>query len=200
MKKKRKPGKWVAIPALGGAIILGSVGLKEFQEKWESGGKMVLTVYADKLAGGLPTVCDGLTRHVTSTPIIVGEKWTVEKCEHEVDRARTKVQLQLIRCFDYMPPQSVFDMASDHAWNNGVAGTCGSQAMKAWNKGEWEIGCRRMVFSDSGKRVWSYVKTGRKLPNGKPEYRFVQGLANRGDDRLKVCRLLRNYDPGEAAW
>lgn len=199
MKKKRKPGKWVAIPALGGAIILGSVGLKEFQEKWESGGKMVLTVYADKLAGGLPTVCDGLTRHVTSTPIIVGEKWTVEKCEHEVDRARTKVQLQLIRCFDYMPPQSVFDMASDHAWNNGVPGTCGSQAMKAWNKGEWEIGCRRMVFSDSGKRVWAYVKTGRKV-NGKPEYRFVQGLANRGDDRLRVCRQLRNYDPGEATW
>ena len=56
----------------------------------------------------------------------------------------------------------------------------------------------RLVFSDSGKRVWAYTKTGRKLPNGKPEYRYVQGLANRGDDRLRVCRQLAAYDPGEA--
>lgn len=197
-KKQRTPGKVTFIAALGGTLIFGSVAVREFGEKWESGGDRVLTVYADKLAGNIPTVCDGLTRHVTDTPIVVGQKWTDEKCEREEMAARTKLQLQLIRCYDRLPPQSVFDMASDHAWNNGVPGTCGSQAMKAWNKGEWEIGCRRMVFSVSGKRVWAYTKTGRKLPNGKPEYRFVQGLANRGDDRLRVCRQLKDYDPGPA--
>jgi len=197
-KKQRTPGKWIFIPALGGALIFGSVAVRDFGEKWESGGRRVLVVYPDKLAQGLPTVCDGLTRHVTGTPIIVGETWTDEKCEREEQAARTKLQLQLIRCFDRLPPQSVFDMATDHGWNNGVPGTCGSQAMKAWNKGEWEIGCRRMVFSVGGKRVWSYTKTGRKLPNGKPEYRYVPGLANRGDDRLRVCRQLKTYDPGPA--
>lgn len=186
----------VFIPALGGFLIFGSVALQEFKGRWESGRERVLTVYADKLAGGLPTVCDGLTRHVTSTPIIVGQRWTTEKCMAEEAAARDKVQRQLVKCFDILPPQSVFDMGTDHAWNNGVPNTCGSQAMKAWNAGQWELGCRRMVFSDGGKRVWAYTKTGRKLPNGKPEYRFVQGLANRGDARLAVCRQLATYNPG----
>lgn len=197
-KKKRSPGKWIFIPALGGALIFGSVGLQDFMERWESGSKRVLVVYADKLAQGLPTVCNGLTRHVTATPIIVGERWSEEMCEREEQVARTTLQLHLIRCFDRMPPQSVFDMASDHAWNNGVAGTCGSAAMKAWNRGEWALGCRRMVFSDGGRRVWAYRKTGRKLANGKPEYAYVKGLANRGDGRLAICRQLSAYDPGEA--
>ena len=197
MKKKRSPGKWILIPALGGALIFGSVSVRDFGEKWESSGKRELVVYADKLARGLPTVCDGLTKHVTRTPIVVGERWTDEKCEAEEMAARTTLQHQLIRCFDLLPPQSVFDMATDHAWNNGVANTCGSAAVKAWNKGDWPLGCRRMVFSDSGKRVWAYTKTGRTV-NGKPEYRFVQGLANRGDDRLRVCRQLNSYDPGPA--
>lgn len=197
-KKKRSPGKWIFIPALGGALIFGSIGVREFGEKWESGGERVLVVYPDKVARNIPTVCDGLTHHVTDTPIVVGERWSEEMCEREEQAARTKLQLHLIRCFDRLPPQSVFDMASDHAWNNGVAGTCGSAAMKAWNRGDWPLGCRRLVFSDGGKRVWAYTKTGRKLPNGKPEYRYVQGLANRGDDRLRVCRQLAAYDPGEA--
>ena len=86
-----------------------------------------------------------------------------------------------------MPPQSVFDAATSHAWNNGTAATCGSLAMQAWNAGNWELGCRRLAFSDGGSRVWSYVKTGKMLPNGRPEYRFVQGLANRRDAEYQLC-------------
>ena len=70
-------------------------------------------------------------------------------------------------------------MATSHAWNNGVGNTCASQAMVAWNAGDWALGCWRLGVSDSGKPVWSYVRTGRMLPDGKPEMRFVQGLANR---------------------
>jgi hypothetical protein len=66
---------------------------RDFLQKWESGKARVLVVYADKLASGLPTVCNGVTKRVTSTPIIVGERWTDEKCEAE-ERAAVAAVLQ----------------------------------------------------------------------------------------------------------
>lgn len=170
---------------LGGSLILVSAFLYAFLGRWE--GDEQLTVYADKLAGGLPTVCRGLTRHVTQTPIVVGEKWTLEKCVAEETLAIERVQRRLADCFTRLPPQRVFDMASSHAWNVGAPSTCASSAMAAWNRGEWELGCRRMAVADSGRPVWSYVRTGKTLPNGKPEFRFVQGLANRRQDEFRNC-------------
>jgi len=168
----------------GAALIFASASLVAFLGKWE--GESQYTVYADKLAGGLPTVCRGLTKHVTDTPIIVGEVWSKSKCEAEERKAITKVQSRLIKCFKHSPSQFVFDAASSHAWNNGVANTCSSLAMQAWNSGNWELGCQRLYRSDEGRPVWSFVKTG-KIINGKPEYKFVQGLANRRHDEYKFC-------------
>lgn len=170
-----------------GALVLGSTILLGFLALWESSGKPITTVYADKLAGGLPTVCDGITRHITSTPIVVGEKWSVGKCEREQRAALIKVQRQLLKCFTSTPPQSVFDAATSHAWNMGASGTCGSVAMQHWNKGNWAAGCNRLAIDADGRPVWSYVRTGRTLPNGKPEMRFVQGLANRRQAEVKLC-------------
>lgn len=174
-------------PHLAGSLVLVSAGLWGFLEKWESGPQPQLIVYADKLANGLPTVCDGLTHHVTKTPIVVGERWTLEKCTQEQGAALERVQVALAGCFKILPPQQVFDMASSHAWNNGAPNTCSSQAVAAWNAGDWELGCRRMSKSDAGKPVWSYVRTGKKLADGTPEKRFVQGLANRRADETKTC-------------
>lgn len=188
---KKETGRRQHSNKLKGSLILGSASLMLFLGMWE--GDAQYTVYADKLAQGIPTVCKGITRHVTNTPIIVGEVWSKEKCELEERVAVEKVQLRLMECFAILPPQSVFDMATSHAWNNGVANTCGSAAMRSWQKGDWALGCRRMAVSDLGKPVWSYVRTGRKLPNGKPEFKFVQGLANR-----RQAEAARCY-PGEPA-
>lgn len=172
----------------GPKLMLGAAALVSFLAVWEggkgAGGDSV--VYADQLAGGIPTVCNGLTKHVTPTPIIVGEKWSAEKCELEERRAIISMQLKLETCFTTRPPQSVFDMASSHAWNFGWTATCGSQAMKAWNQGDWALGCRRIALSDSGNPVWSYVKTGRTV-NGKSEMKFVRGLANRRQAEYAEC-------------
>lgn len=173
-----KAGKPVAGLVLGTAAVFAFLGL------WE--GDNQLTVYADKLAGGLPTVCRGLTKHVTSTPIIVGEKWTREKCEAEERAALFKVQRKLVGCFAVQPPQGVFDAATSHAWNFGVSATCGSSAMSAWNGEQWALGCRRLALSDSDKPIWSYVRTGR-IVNGKPEMKFVRGLANRRQAEWVWC-------------
>jgi lysozyme len=173
----------------GPRLLLGTAAVAIFIGLWEGGkgGDGSSVAYADELAGGLPTVCAGLTRHITTTPIVVGQRWSAEKCLSEEQKAITAVQLQLEKCFHILPPQSVFDAATSHAWNNGAAATCGSLAMQAWNAGNWELGCRRLAFSDGGSRVWSYVRTGNLLPNGKPEYRFVRGLANRRDAEHQLC-------------
>ena len=175
---------WVA--ALGGFVTLLSPDLVAHLQKWESGPQRALTVYADKLAGGLPTVCNGLTRHVTRTPIVVGERWSSEKCVVEEANALERVQRDLLACFKRLPPPSVLDMGSSHAWNFGTQATCGSGAMAAWNRGEWERGCQRISRGDDGRMVWSF--TSRIDPaTGKKVFTFVQGLANRRADEATKC-------------
>lgn len=172
-------------PHLAGSLVLCSAALMTFLGDWE--GKAEYVVYADKLANGIPTVCKGLTRHVTKTPIVVGERWSPEKCRREEEAAVEAVQQRLAQCFTILPPQGVFDMATSHAWNQGAPSTCSSLAMDAWNAGDWELGCRRVSHSDAGRVVWSFVRTGKTLPNGKPEMKFVQGLANRRDSETRTC-------------
>lgn len=188
-EQQTKPGRAQPriVAFMGGTLVLGALASWGLIDRWESGGQVHLTVYADRLAGGLPTVCSGLTRHVTSTPIIVGERWTLEKCGREESAALERVQQGLLRCFRRVPPQSVFDAATSHAWNVGVPNTCGSAAMRAWNEGNWRLGCERIAHSDAGRPVWSSVRTGRILPNGQPEFRFVQGLYNRRLDEVRAC-------------
>lgn len=184
-------------PHLVGSLALASAGVLTFLGQWEPDARDPGLVYADPLAGGLPTVCKGITRHVTSTPVIVGQRWTAARCAQEEGAAIEVLQLRLARCFTRLPPQSVFDMATSHAWNNGVGNTCASQALVAWNAGDWALGCRRLGMSDSGRPVWSYVRTGRTLPDGKPEMRFVQGLANRRAAETTACLegLLQGHRP-----
>lgn len=199
-KRKHAPGTLVVVAALGGSLIFGSPALRDFLQTEESGREVVLTVYADKVARGVPTVCDGLTNKVTRTPIIVGQRWTPEKCERETRAALVGVQQQLVKCFRVLPPQSVFDMGSSHAWNNGAPKTCNSAALRAWNAGDYVTGCRRLAFSDGGKPVWAYVWTGRTMANGKREMRFVKSLHKRRHRELAVCRQLASYNPGPAVW
>ena len=172
-------------PHLGGSLVLGSAALLGFLGQWEGQGQHV--VYADKLAGGLPTVCKGLTRHVTTTPIIVGQRWSAEKCQREETAALQRVQTALAQCFKVLPPQYVFDAASSHAWNFGHPSTCASLAMQSFNRQDWDTGCRRLSMSDAGRPVWSFTshtnpKTGNKT------YTFIQGLANRRQAETSFCR------------
>lgn len=183
MNKAKAPGRARYFPHLAGSLILVSGSFMAFLGSWE--GENELVVYADKLAGGLPTVCRGLTRHVTSTPIIVGERWTPEKCEHEEAVAAEKVQLQVAACFKVLPPQMVFEAASSHAWNLGAPATCGSKAMEAFNRRDWALGCRRLSRGDDGKVVWSF--TSHIGPDGKKVLTFVKGLANRRAAETGLC-------------
>lgn len=164
-------------------LVFGSAVLVAFVAGWERDPKRPTVVYLDKLAkrtaqfpNGLPTVCSGLTPYITTTPMKVGEDWGEAKCQREESAALAKVQKSLLKCFTRQPPQSVFDMATSHAWNFGVTATCKSSAMRAWNAGQWKTGCERLQVSADGRLIWSYA-------GGK----FVRGLANRRADERRVC-------------
>jgi len=107
------------IAGLLASLILASPALLDFLKKWE-GGADGMVVYADKLAGGLPTACHGITKYVTDEPVIVGEHWSKEKCDRVMSVALTKVQLDLLSCLTHEPPQGVFDAVSSLAWNVGA--------------------------------------------------------------------------------
>lgn len=175
----------------GGALVLAATALASFLHFYEDGNKpfpvLGYTVYADKLAQGLPTTCYGMTKWVTTKPPVVGERWSKERCDTEYAQAIEKVQYQILACMKTTPPQSVFDMLTSHAWNLGAANTCNSGAMKAINAGDWATGCRRLSRGDDGQLVWSSVRTGKTLPNGQPEFKFVQGLANRRAAETSTC-------------
>lgn len=167
-----------------GGLALASAGLLAFLGNLEGTGR---TVYADKLAGGLPTACGGLTNHTSSKPVVVGEVWTEEECAAGLSEVVEVDQRKLRACFSKEPPQLVFDAFSSHAHNYGTPTTCGSEAMKAVNAGDLARGCRLLSTTDAGKPNWSSVKTGHVLPNGKPELRFVQGLQNRRLAETAMC-------------
>lgn len=172
LTRGQKTGGTIAVA--GALLAAASPALMGFLGDWE--GRAQYVVYADKLANGIPTVCKGLTRHVTSTPIIVGERWSPERCEAEERAAVVRVQQQLAPCFRRAPSQQVFDMATSHAWNLGAPATCGSKAMQAWNAGQWDLGCQRISRGDDGKLVWVYAGG-----------QFVKGLANRRAAETARC-------------
>ena len=101
-----------------------------------------------------------------------------ERTEHSA------LKLQVAQDKERLPPPRVLDMASSHAWNFGPGATCNSQAMEAWNRGEWVLGCERISKSDAGRPVWSSVSY---YEGGVKKFKFVQGLANRRADESAKC-------------
>lgn len=162
----------VALLIGSGALNMFSPQLQAFLGTWEGDGQNV--VYADRLAGGLPTVCKGITRHTSPHPVVVGDFWSDERCA-EVERLVVEHdQLRLADCLTNPAiSQNTFDALSSHAHNFGVPTTCASRAVGLINAGDVAAGCKALAWAPSGKPVWAYVKDAQ----GKPV--FVRGLHRR---------------------
>lgn len=165
------------IKVAGATLVIGTASLLAFNAQWEGRPN---TVYSDKLANGLPTVCSGITKHVTDWPIIVGDYWSDFKCD-EIERlVVNKTQIRLASCFKLPPTQPMFDAFSSMAHNVGVGGVCASRAMGLLNSGKSSEACRAISQSADGKPVWSFVtKDGKQV--------FVQGLYNRRKAETAMC-------------
>lgn len=164
-----------------GVIALVSAPLVIFLGTWEGNGQN--TVYADKLAGGLPSVCKGITRHTSPFPVVVGDYWSPERCAEVEQLVIRKTQLQLADCItNPKVGQNTFDALTSHGHNVGVPSTCASRAVTLINAGRIADGCRALAWAPDGKTpVWAYVTDaqGRK--------RFVQGLHNRRLAEMELC-------------
>ncbi len=161
-----------------GGLTLASAGLLAMIVQWESREN---TAYADKLAGGVPTVCAGITPATSPYPVIVGDYWDDATCERVEKLVVAKAQLRLADCiYNDQVTQNVFDALSDMAHNVGVANVCASRAVGLINAGDIEAGCKAIAHAPSGKPVWSYVTSdGRKV--------FVRGLYNRRVAEMEIC-------------
>ncbi|HEY0955831.1 MAG TPA: lysozyme [Roseateles sp.] len=165
----------------GSAVVLASAAVLGFLHKWEDGGKTQHVVYADKLAGGLPTACGGLTEAVSPFPVVVGEYWPQEKCDAAMEHVVAQTQQGLAKCLTGRVTQNAYDALSSHAHNFGVGATCGSEAVKAINAGQLDVGCRLLSTRPDGSPNWSNVGP-----------TFYRGLHNR---RLAETALCLKPDP-----
>jgi GH24 family phage-related lysozyme (muramidase) len=166
---------------MAGAIALASTPLVIFLGTWEGNGQN--TVYADKLAGGLPTVCKGITRFTSPYPVVVGDYWSPAKCAEVEQLVIRKTQLQLAECItNPNVGQTTFDALTSHGHNFGVTSTCASRAVALINAGRIAEGCKALAWAPDGKTpVWAFVT------DAKGQKRFVPGLHNRRLAESRLC-------------
>ncbi|WP_085654347.1 MULTISPECIES: lysozyme [unclassified Pseudomonas] len=166
---------------MAGVIALASTPLVIFLGTWEGNGQN--TVYADKLAGGLPTVCKGITRFTSPYPVVVGDYWSPAKCAEVEQLVIRKTQLQLAECItNPNVGQNTFDALTSHGHNFGVTSTCASRAVALINAGRIAEGCKALAWAPDGKTpVWAFVT------DTKGQKRFVPGLHNRRLAESRLC-------------
>ncbi|WP_226500342.1 lysozyme [Pseudomonas sp. MWU16-30322] len=164
-----------------GLIALASAPLVIFLGTWEGNGQN--TVYADKLAGGLPTVCKGITRFTSPYPVVVGDYWSPAKCAEVEQLVIRNTQLQLAECItNPNAGQNTFDALTSHGHNFGVTSTCSSRAVALINAGRIAEGCKALAWAPDGKTpVWAFVT------DAKGQKRFVPGLHNRRLAESRLC-------------
>lgn len=160
----------------GGTVVLTSTAAMSFLSTWEEGPAKRHVVYADELAGGLPTVCAGITPHTSPYKMVIGDYWSAEKCAEVEAMVVAKTQLRLSDCITGDVSQPVFDALTSHAHNFGVAATCASRAVGLINAGELHKGCDALAHGPDGRHVWAYVGS-----------TFIPGLYNRRHAERKLC-------------
>lgn len=131
------------------------------------------TVYADKLAYGVPTVCSGHT----DWSLRVGRVYDKAFCDSLDQKTALEYGMAMIKCIG---PQNLnqnsLDAMTLFGVNVGKSGACGSRAAQLFRAGKHAEACRAISRGPTGKRVW--ITSG-----GKPR----NGLANRRDFETALC-------------
>lgn len=167
------------VTKFGVVLTLASAGLMAFIGRWEGHSNQV---YPDKLASNLPTVCKGITKHVSPYPVVLGDWWSNERCAEVEQMVTERTQLRLVDCFKVRINQHQFDAFSSHAHNFGVGATCASRAMGLTNAGRAQAGCHALSHASDGTTpVWSYVT------DAQGRHVFVRGLYNRRKSETALC-------------
>lgn len=142
-------------------------------ERWEGN---VLQVYADNLAGGLPTWCAGQTQGPKPGP--VGTKLTSDTCAEVNKGTLLEYGYAILGCvsWDYLTVRRLIGLTV-FSINVGASGACGSQAVRQINVGNVLAGCDLIARTPDGRWNWS-TANGVQVP----------GLQNRRQAERALCR------------
>lgn len=163
------PSKKV-IAAGVGSLVIASVALIGDLKMWEGSPT---TVYADKLAYGIPTVCAGHT----DWSLVPGHSYTRADCDKIDAQTAADYGKAVIACVgETNLDQNMLDAMTLFAINVGKHAACESRAAQLMRAGKYEAGCNAISHGPNGQRVW--VTSGGK---------FRQGLANRRDFETALC-------------
>lgn len=158
-----------AIPAVFLAALTGPLAVTTL-ERWEGNIKQV---YADHLAGGLPTYCAGRTDWNAK----VGTKLTDDQCREVNKITLLEYGYAVLACvnWDYLGASRLVGLTI-FAINVGKEGACGSRAVRLINAGQIAQGCDALARGPDGKPAWSYAGG-----------QYVQGLQNRRQAERALC-------------
>lgn len=158
-----------AIPAALLAALTGPLATHTL-ERWEGNIKHV---YADHLAGGLPTYCAGRTDRTA----VVGTQLTDDQCREVNKITLLEYGYAVLGCttWAHLTPNRVVALTI-FAVNVGKDGACNSRAVRLINTGQVAQGCSALATGPDGKPAWSYAGG-----------QYVQGLQNRRQAEKTLC-------------
>lgn len=154
----------------GGALAIAGASLLAFVGTWEGSEQVA---YADRLAHGLPTVCNGHT----GPDVKVGEKWTKEQCDAILVKDVEAHGERLLSCITVAINQHEYDAYTSWAYNIGTGAACKSTTIKLLNQGKRQAACDQLLRWDRAGG------------------RQVRGLTNRRKAERDLC--LRPMQPIE---
>lgn len=164
MKIRGKVVPLVLVAAISSPFALASL-------EWLEGN--ALTVYADNMAGGLPTWCAGRTGWDRKP----GERLTSDQCAEVNKLTLIEYGYSVLECtnWDHLTGDRLISLTL-FAVNVGKSGACGSMAFKKINEGKIKEGCALIAKRPDGTPNWSYAGG-----------RYVQGLQNRRLAEMRLC-------------
>lgn len=167
--------KRAAIGAATGVIVIAGLvlGGPDLISKLQAVEGSTTTVYADKLAYGIPTVCSGRT----DWSLRVGQVYDKAFCDALDRKTAIEYGLAVVGCIGpERLNQNSLDGMTLFAVSVGKAGACGSRAAQLLRAGKHDEACRAISHGPDGRRVW-ITSGGQKR----------KGLANRRDFEKALC-------------
>lgn len=161
-------------------IVIAAASLMAFVAGWEGES---LPVYADKLAGGLPTVCNGHT----GPDVRLGDVWTKEQCDAVLIKDIHKHGEGILACFPVAINQNEYEAYSSLAFNVGVGAVCNSSIPKKLAASRRQAACDTILEFDKVRDCSKPKVFNQKKQRWECPLVPVRGLTSRRKAEHAIC-------------
>lgn len=130
-----------------GALVLAGTALLTLIGNFEGSEQ---TAYADKLAYGIPTVCNGHT----GPEVKVGDVWSKERCDAILVKDVEAHGKGLLSCTTVAINQNEYNAYNSWSFNVGIDAACHSTLIQMLNAGDHVGACNQLLrWNRAGGRV-----------------------------------------------